>query len=326
MNIKHLWWKIEKMRHPEYALAAIDSFTKPHYYQFFQSFNKGVFAIEMHNPKLGFFAKLNWCLLVLYYCQRNNLIPYIELTSLNYIDANRGNDWFKYYFTNLALREHGYDADYHPKYVTRIRKIKDLHLPGWCYHELTLEHAAALFKQSIAIQPEIASEVDAFTTDHFANRKVLGVHYRGTDKVIEAPRVNWDFCEKTIRNYLADHSDTDVIFVATDEGPFLRHIALKFPDVEVISHDDHFRSEGGEAIHTLGTGGDNYLKGRDALVNSLLLSKCNTVIRSSSFLSAWSSIFNPMLHVILLNRPNENALWFPEVEIMKHSLDQYLPE
>lgn len=326
MHIKHLWWKIAAMKDPHHAIATIDSAIKPYCYPFVQKLNKGIFAIEMNNPKMGFFAKLTWCLFILYYCQRRELIPYIELTSPNYLNPERGRDWFKYYFINSIMLDQGYDASYRPRHITRIRSISDLKLPGWCYHDLPIEHAANLFKSAIGIRPEITSTVDAYARNHFSDRKILGIHFRGTDKTVEAPRVTWDYCERTIRNYLEDHSDIAALFVASDEARFIEHISAKFQEMEVLSHEDHYRSEGGRAIHSLDSGGDNYLKGKDALVNSLLLSKCSAVIRSSSFLSAWSSVFNAALPVILLNKPRTNALWFPEVEIMKKSLDHYLPQ
>ena len=36
-------------------------------------------------------------------------------------------------------------------------------------------------------------------------------------------------------------------------------------------------------------------------MNALLLAKCGVLIRTTSFLSAWASLFNPELKVILLN-------------------------
>lgn len=326
MKLKQIWWKIAAIKSPQDAFAALNSALKPHYYLYLQQRNRGIFAIEMNNPKLGFFAKLNWCLFLLHYCERHALIPYFELTSSTYINPERGHDWFQYYFINKTWAKQGFDGDFRPKHVTKIGRISELQLPGWCYHELSLEHAAKLFKDAIEIKPDISSEIDAFSDKHFSGRQVLGVHFRGTDKTVEAPRVTWDYCEQTIRNYLKDHPDTAVLFLASDEARFIEHISSKFPALKVVSHDDHYRSDGIKAIHSPDSGGDNYLKGKDALVNSLLLSKCSAVIRSSSFLSAWSSIFNPSLPVILLNKPHDDALWFPEIEIMKTSLDQYLPE
>jgi hypothetical protein len=79
--------------------------------------------------------------------------------------------------------------------------------------------------------------------------------------------------------------------------------------VPVYCHDDHYRSAGGNPVHiALGNG---YDKGEDALINALLLSKCATVIRTTSFLSAWASIFNPTLRVVLLNKPYVNRICYP---------------
>jgi hypothetical protein len=59
-------------------------------------------------------------------------------------------------------------------------------------------------------------------------------------------------------------------------------------------------------------------------VNALLLSRCTALIRTASRLSAWSSVFNPQLPVVMLNRPHDGMVWFPEREILKTSMNQYL--
>lgn len=61
--------------------------------------------------------------------------------------------------------------------------------------------------------------------------------------------------------------------------------------------------------------GGGYEKGEDTFVNALLLSKCSTLIRTTSLLSAWASVFHPDLKVILLNRPYDNRLFYPETVI-----------
>jgi hypothetical protein len=50
------------------------------------------------------------------------------------------------------------------------------------------------------------------------------------------------------------------------------------------------------------------------------------LIRTTSFLSAWASIFNPGLKVILLNKPYPNKFWFPESEIFGRRDTEYFPE
>lgn len=325
MNLKKIWWEIVKIKTPRHALEAVEFLLKPHFYHYFQYFNKPVFAIEISNPRLGFFANLNWCLYISHYCKEQGLTPYFKLTSRNYLNSSMGPDWFEYFFVNSGLSTAGYGADYLPRHVTKIRNLENIRLPRWAC-ELSIERAADLFNENITVRPEILAYINEFTDKYFAGKQMLGVHFRGTDKITEAPRVDWGYIEKTIRNYLRAHVDVGGIFVASDESSFIQHITAKFPDITVISHEDHFRSDGSKAIHSLDFGGDNYLKGMDALVNSLLLSKCSALIRSSSFLSAWASIFNPSIPVVLLNKPHPNGLWFPEVEIIKQSQEQYLPD
>lgn len=75
---------------------------------------------------------------------------------------------------------------------------------------------------------------------------------------------------------------------------------------------------GNQPIH-LNLAGDRNRKGFEALVNCLLLSRCDALIRSASFLSGWSNVFNPALPVIMLNRPFDAALWFPDREVLKRA-------
>jgi hypothetical protein len=44
------------------------------------------------------------------------------------------------------------------------------------------------------------------------------------------------------------------------------------------------------------------------------------LMKTSSFLSGWSKLFNPELTVIMLNEPHKKYLWFPEREIVKQTL------
>jgi hypothetical protein len=63
--------------------------------------NGGVCSIELRNPHMGFFAQVYWCIAICQYCERHGLTPHIRCTGLNYVGAERGQDWLKYYFTKL---------------------------------------------------------------------------------------------------------------------------------------------------------------------------------------------------------------------------------
>lgn len=58
---------------------------------------------------------------------------------------------------------------------------------------------------------------------------------------------------------------------------------------------------------------------RDALVNCLILSRCDALLKTASILSGWSKLFNPQLPVSMMSAPYEEYLWFPERDIVGSS-------
>ncbi len=237
-------------------------------------------------------------------------------------------DWFKSYFENVKLTENDKrNIETHRVSISTISDIEQLGLPPVIEDPMTLPDAKALFDEYLRIRAEIQDHVASFVAKHFAQKqRVLGVHYRGTDKNTEAKPVSWQFCSRTLRNYLACNPEVDALFVASDEKAFIEWIEREFKDIDVIYHDDQERSDDGKAVHVRSSRGDNYLKGKEALVNSLVLSRCSALVRTASFLSAWSSIFNPNLPVVMLNQPYVQKAWFPDSVIAMHSMNKYLPK
>ena len=174
------------------------------------------------------------------------------------------------------------------------------------------------------MKPYITVRVETFIAEKMHGRRVLGVHFRGTDKKVEAERVRWEQVSEIVQRYLEHNPSYNCLFVASDEARFITFMERTFASLPVVSHDDRFRSTTGEPFHTDDHGASNYLKAEEALINCLLLARCETLIRTTSFLSAWASIFNPELNIILLNRPFQQYLWFPERLLIPKSMDNYL--
>ena len=63
------------------------------------------------------------------------------------------------------------------------------------------------------------------------------------------------------------------IFVATDEEPFLQFMKTKFRR-RLVYYKDAYRSDDGQPLH-FNQALSAYKKGEDALLDCLLLSKCN---------------------------------------------------
>lgn len=283
--------------------------------------NKGVCSIEIERKGIGFFAQMNWCLYMLRYCERCGLLPDIRLTDDIYLDHKRGPNWLNYYFDASEPMALG-------KITSQVRpttKISDIRQIGLSSEpNITLDDGARILRKYLRPKPCISKMVNDFWRALNVDGPVLGVHFRGTDKSLEAPRVSWGYCLTVIEKYLHENTNLAAVFVASDEQKFIDFIKIAVTAVPVYFRDDHYRSTDDRPVHTsIESGG--YEKGEDALVNALLLAKCAILIRTTSFLSAWASIFNPDLKVVLLNKPYDNSLWYPEREILRRHDTEYLP-
>ena len=322
MHTRKLYWR-SLTAFKDFA-SYVDNKLKPFYCPLQQKRNHGIYAVNM-DAKIGLFAQLNQCLRIFAHCEQHGLKPIIFLSSPFYVKA-KGENWLEYFFESRKLDENDRKlVDNGSVKFSHVSDVDQLGLPTNFALRMTLEYANHLLWSYVSIKSELMDYVDSFAERQFSNRTVLGIHYRGTDKKSEAKPVTWEYVATTISNYTAANPDVDSLFVASDEADFIEWIKREFKHMNVLSHDDTLRSRNGIAIHVQPALGDNYIKGKEALVNSLLLAKCDALIRTSSFLSAWSSIFNPSLPVVMLNRPFDDKLWFPDALIAQKALNEYLP-
>jgi hypothetical protein len=192
--------------------------------------------------------------------------------------------------------------------ICRIDGIRQLGLPENYDSQLNLEVAPKLVRKYIGIRQQVLEKVDGFFDKYLKDKFVLGIHYRGTDKSAEATPVLYPEFKKSICRFLDQNSRFNCLFVSSDEQNFVDFIEDEFRHTfPVFYHDDHERSKTEVAIHRSKLG-DRYKKAEEAVLNCLLLSKCNALIKNASFLSAWSKLFNPDLPVILLNSPFERQV------------------
>lgn len=206
-----------------------------------------------------------------------------------YYDQAYGPNWWHYYFEPIIIN------DKQPKQPFSNVDLHSFALSA--LYEMTCQQGHELIKKYIRIKPHIQKKIDDYIRQFFKNQTIIGVHYRGTDKVIEAPPLPYDVVIRLIRNEI--EKDPNIkIFVATDEGKFLQSMIKNFPNK--IVYIDTFRSFDGKPVHH--SSYSNYRKGEDALIDCILLSQCSKLYRTSSNLSAASTRFNPSLEVILLNK------------------------
>lgn len=260
----------------------------------------GVLAVEIRST-VGLGAKLEWCLELMAYCQEHGLQPVFRFS---YPDAAPAED----YFAPLFTMKHTVPAL--PRFVS-ISSIIELDLGKEYDSLLTIDWAHRLIGTYLEIREDIVREVDEFCSRRFPSGGVLGVHYRGTDKILESPAVPYERVRRNVERYLELYPATGGVLVATDDANFLDFMQVQPLNRPLVWREDAFRSRDGLPVHE-SAAMDRHAVNRDALVNCLLLSRCEALLKTASILSGWSKLFNPRLPVVMLNRPHLDQLWFPE--------------
>lgn len=267
-------------------------------------------TITIDNDAVGLFAQLTWCAYIFQYAIENNKDIKIRLVGRNYRPTTKCIDWFSYYFDGDGVTNPT-KGDFHLH--LRIKHMDDLG-PGITPINRTIETTGRAFFAKSHLKNDLQDEIAEFVKTRLPNEPILGIHFRGTDKKIEAQRVRYEHVlqvvEKKInKKYYAS------IFISTDEAAFIEYMRSKLPDKNIVFRDDSKRATDETPVHFGSQSGTD--TARDAIVNCFLLAHCDSIIRTSSFLSAWSIIINPSLQVLTLNRPFQNTLWFPESEILE---------
>tara|TARA_R110002012_G_scaffold293097_1_gene488668 strand:+ start:79 stop:1005 length:927 start_codon:yes stop_codon:yes gene_type:complete len=267
-----------------------------------KNFENGRFAIEVFS-KMGFGANLIWVLEILAFCEEKNLTPYIKFRNPSKrVGATSFSELVKVQPENSEKTSLKYAA---------ISNFSELNLPNlWDYNaRLTIECANFLINKYIKLNPEILRKVNTFELLNFKGHTVIGIHYRGTDKISEAPAVHYDAVLSVMQQGIKKSKNKLKFFIASDDQGFVDFVRNNIPESMLIIRSSK-RSGNGKPIHI--SFRDYKAVNREALIDCLLLSKCSKLYKTASILSGCSVIFNPQLEVEMLNEPYPEYRYFPE--------------
>jgi len=213
-----------------------------------------------------------------------------------YYDPAHGENWWEYYFDRIEIGSR--DAA-----VTKVVSDRQHDIFAYAISRLSRQRGFEVIDRHIRPQAQIREKVDAYVRDNFSDSFVIGVHYRGTDKWEDAPRVSYDDVYAAIQRVANTRaSGRYKVFVATDEKAFLDFLMLRHPSG--LLYRDMFRSVDGRPIDVVNQDG-HHKKGEDAVIDCLLLSRCNYLVRTASNLSLCSILINPALPELALNRESK---------------------
>lgn len=242
----------------------------------------------------------------------------VEFTSRLYRDPARDANWWGYFFEPLmwlgepapGVREtrcngwhrfgpHAWNESWTALSIPGNTALRPYPIDA----EAEVREVTRLTARHIRVRPEWTDRADAFLSEHAQPSDFLiGVHYRGTDKVNVFPYRSPDYrvYAEQIDRVLARHRPQSWrLFVATDETEFADWAAARYGD-RVISLADaprlSARDPGGRKNGThkdLSLSGA--VKGGTAVLDCLLLSRCHHLVKNRSSLSDISLAFNAAL-------------------------------
>jgi len=276
--------------------------------------------INTDAQRIGLFAELVWVVYAIYYAETIGALPLIRVTTKTYSAAiDDVSDYLCQYFKPVWYDRGLVDAYSIHKQISSLKQLPRFNQRT---QGLTLWKVNDIVHRWLPVKPEIEAEVNAFIVDKLQSN-YLALHWRGTDKHLEAPPVSADSIVDTIRRiYDSMANKPACLFIATDQADLLVEVveivSHVMPSLTCVCRDRVMRSKDGSPVH-LQKGLAPQARadmGRDAIIDALILSRSRTLVRTASYLSAWASIWNPVLPVFMVNAPHPRTCWFPDSEIM----------
>ena len=270
----------------------------------------------------GFFALVLYALNQLIWADENNYLAHVSFGPTcpdgrpnRYFDQQHGPNMWTYFFRPVWENVGGGPQDLqlstkelfnmHHMSTSSIQTYphgvhRHLKIPKWRYDEAwhfqMRTKAHRILTKYVRIQPRVLAVAQTFYQQQVVARgarPLLGLHIRGTDKI---RNVGGRIVPPTeylplVTAFLQQRPDA-LIYLATDSPAFLHEMQTVHGDRLVVY--EALRSNRNAFADT--SLSDNYKKGEDALVEALLLSCANFLVKPASALSEFAAYFNPALH------------------------------
>jgi len=313
---------------------------------------KKYLVIVINHSYAGFFAYVNFAINQIIQCEKHGLIPVVYFGPDSqdgrnaFIDLRRGDNMWDYYFepvagiTHQELMSRMVDPDDSLSSDDVITltpdELWDIHCRtpesvfpyphsmhrdsfdgGTAWYDDQRERGRRVCDAYVRVKPHINEIVDQFVAANFGDGPVLGVHLRGSDKGtadgsvslmrIVPPREYFP----RVDAYLKSNAQAR-IFAASDQAQYIQALKSRYGE-RVISYD---------ALRTYGMknpfdkdDGEGYRKGEDVLVDCLLLSRCDHLLKCTSAVGEFAMYFNPQLTCEDLNLQPQSPSIFDSLRL-----------
>ncbi len=271
------------------------------------------YLIIESRPWSGFFTNFLHTLQHLYRYDKYGRIPIIYCHGGSYAKSRRSkaNIW-EYYFepvSKYSIKDLNFKTDDIKKTAKYLKTgLRDEPANCWNHKKKPPSiglfspnaecrvHVNSIIRKHIFVKDCIMKKISTFYNNTMKGHNLLAVHLRATRDAPERQGINpFDRFQRYIDKYISKHAQCKV-FVATDCDRTLNKLKQEFGR-QIIFYDS-IRSVNGHPVQ-YGSRPERELKcagprvGEDALIDCILLSKCDFMIYGLSNLPACAAYFNP---------------------------------
>lgn len=280
-----------------------------------------IFYVIYRTPyEAGFFSNYIHVLYHLKLIENTDLIPVVDFENFktfynttNPIEGTK-NSW-EYYFEQPA----GYSLE--EVYQSKNVLFCDGKFPHQVGSKFSSEEVTKYFNKYFNLKPHI-KEIIAPYKKLFDGKRVLGVHFRGKDLNIfpghpfgATEEQMFRYTDEIIKKY-----DIDKIFLATDEEKYLKAYIERYSDK--VFYADIFRTEKINEFNINPRENHRYLLGAEVILDAVLLSFCNGLLRGPSGVACTAQHLNHDFEFVykIYNGKNSNNRYKARFlfEIKKH--------
>jgi len=269
----------------------------------------------------GFCALITYALNGTKKALENNWLPVVDFSNHDvndfFYDSNYGENVWDYYFEPVmgisAATLDNYISDkqidenkiheyptgqilrWHTSEVGRIATFwanDNVHNPEkWMKEKRAL--GRQFVQKYIRVKPTILKKVNDFYNAHLKGFNIIGVHIRGTDFAYAEPTKLEDYFKKIQSLDESSLTPYQKIFLATDQKQFVEAFKNQFGNDRLVTYTAA-RSESNVPVF-LDNKTSPFKKGEDVLIDILLLSKSDYLLKGAAAVGEYAMWFNPKL-------------------------------
>ena len=247
---------------------------------------KKKFYVIKRSPGAGFFSNLLYILIHIDFAEKKNFIPVVDMQNFHTAYNQKVNMYKKKNLWNLYFRNvsnYSLNEVYNSKNVYFSPSNKKFYL-----NDYKKKRLKKIFDKYILLNSYILKKIEIFINKNFKNKKILGVHLRGTDQKISAkhamPPTIYEIIE--IINKKLKKDNYQKIFLLTEELNYYKKLKKLYG--RKICTYDVFRSNNSSNFSNFKRINHRNLLGIENLIEAITLAKCKEIVYCETNISLFS--------------------------------------